>query len=282
MGMVRGSGVAAAIVARGGVARSRSVRAAGCSEHEIRRAVAPGEVVRVRKGWLAVPDADADLVRAARAGVVLTCVTQARRLGLWVAAGRAEAVHVAAPAHSGSVRVAAARVHWAQPVLPRDPAVLADPVENVLALVAACQPRESALVIWESAYNRGLVDRAAMLRLPLSAVARELAATATPWSDSGLETIVITRLAWLGVPIRPQVWIEGHRVDFLIGDRLVLQVDGGHHVGAQRRSDIRHDAALALLGYHVIRVDYVQITERWHEVAEVVQRAIAQGLHRIR
>ena len=59
----------------------------------------------------------------------------------------------------------------------------------------------------------------------------------------------------------------------------MLQVDGGHHVGLQRAEDVAHDAALTLLGYHVIRVTYVQVVERWHEVQDLVQRAVAQGLH---
>lgn len=84
------------------------------------------------------------------------------------------------------------------------------------------------------------------------------------------------------MPLRQQAWIAGHRVDLLIGDRLVLQIDGGHHVGTQREQDIAHDAALMLLGYHVIRVGYGQVIERWHEVQDVIARAIAQGLHRAR
>lgn len=73
--------------------------------------------------------------------------------------------------------------------------------------------------------------------------------------------------------------LHGHRVDFLIGDRLVLQIDGGHHVGAQREADIAHDAVLRLHGYTVIRVGYAQVTERWPEVQDRILRAIAQGLH---
>ncbi len=88
------------------------------------------------------------------------------------------------------------------------------------------------------------------------------------------------RLRFLRLPIRQQVWLAGHPVDFLIGDRLVLQIDGGHHVGSQRRSDIAHDARLTLLGYHVIRIDYVQVMTRWVDVHDVIVRAVAQGLHR--
>lgn len=77
-----------------------------------------------------------------------------------------------------------------------------------------------------------------------------------------------------------QVWIAGHLADFLIGDRLVLQIDGGHHVGAQRSSDTHHDAELMLLGYHVIRVTYAQVIHRWQEVLDLILRAVGQGLHR--
>ena len=101
-----------------------------------------------------------------------------------------------------------------------------------------------------------------------------------PWSDSGLESFVVPRLKWMRLPIRPQVWISGHRVDFLIGDRLVLHIDGGHHVGTQRETDIEHDAQLMLLGYHVIRVGYGQVVDRWHTVQDLIMRAVAQGLHR--
>jgi hypothetical protein len=34
-----------------------------------------------------------------------------------------------------------------------------------------------------------------------------------------------------------------------------------------------------LLGYHVIRVGYVQVIDRWHTVQDVIMRAVALGLH---
>jgi very-short-patch-repair endonuclease len=260
----------------GGVARVATLRRRGVTAHAVRVGVEQGRIVRVRHGWVAAMDADTALVRAASGGVVLACVTQAARLGLWT--WRTDAAHVAAPAHAGRSRLDGAHIHWAAPVTPRHPDSLVDPIENVLALVASCLPREEALAIWESAFNKRLVDREALGRLALPSAARRLLAEATPWSDSGLETFVRVRLAWLRVPITAQVWLFGHRVDFLIGDRLVLQVDGGHHVGRQRDQDIRHDAELMLRGYHVIRVGYVQVTERWHEVQAMVAAAVAQGL----
>lgn len=50
--------------------------------------------------------------------------------------------------------------------------------------------------------------------------------------------------------------------------------------GAQRTEDIRHDAQLKLMGYHVIRVSYHQIVNDWPAVQAVIIRAVAQGLHR--
>ncbi len=264
----------------GGVVRSAALVRDGFRPHLIEKAVAGGRLIRVRRRWVALPDADRMLVWAAGAGVVLSCVTQAARLGLWVLDAGA-GTHVAAKSHAGRIaRAKHTTVHWAQPLIPRHPDALVDPVENVLALVATCQPYETALAVWESALRKGLYAPLELGRLPLSGAGRRLLQAAQPYSDSGLETLLIERLRWLKVRIVPQAWILGHRVDFLIGERLVLQVDGGTHVGRQRTEDIAHDATLMLHGYHVIRVGYEQIVHDWPGVQYAVMRAIAQGLHR--
>lgn len=268
-----------AVRAHGGVVPSATLVRAGTKAHVIEKAVAAGRLKRVRRRWVAVPDADRLLIWAATAGVVLSCMTQARRLGLWTL-DQGIGIHVAAQAHAGHIRRwQDTTVHWAQPLIQRAPGALIDPVENVLALVATRQPYEAALAVWESARRKELYDPRALARLPLASAAQTLLTAAQPYSDSGLETIVVTRLRWLKVSIRPQAWILGHRVDFLIGDRLVLQVDGGTHVGPQRTADIEHDAVQMLHGYHVIRVGYDQIINDWPSVQDAVLRAVAQGLH---
>jgi very-short-patch-repair endonuclease len=271
------------VAERGGVVRAAEARKAGFSKRSLASAIAEGTLTRPRGGWVAVRGADPYLVAAARAGVVVTCVTRAARLDLWIPeeSGPEERPrsHVAAPAHSSRVSAVNAVVHWAVPWIQRVPGTLEDPIENTLQLVASCQPFESALVIWESALRKDLVTREVLLRMPLAGAARTLAEVATPFSDSGLETYVLVRLRWLRLPILPQAWIAGRPVDFLIGDRLVLQIDGGHHVGRQREADIAHDALLLTMGYHVIRVGYAQVIERWHAVQDDLMRAIAQGLH---
>ncbi len=263
----------------GGLARSRTLRLAGHSAHYQLLAVDAGELVRIGRNWLAVPDADPLLIEAVELGVVVTCVTQARRLGLWVLRtdGR---THVGTTSH-GRTRIGAGRhhVHWATPVIPRHPDELVDPIENVLALVADCVPHDEALAIWESALNKGLVTLEVLRGLPLGPRGRALREEAAPWAGSGLESFVQPRLRFLRVPIVPQVWVAGHRVDFLIGDRLVFQIDGATHVGAQRDADITHDAQLMLMGYHVIRVGYHHMVDNWHHVQDQIMRAVAQGRH---
>jgi len=263
--------------ARGGVTRTRTLLRAGVSAHALRRAKESGGIRTVRNGWVALPDADRMKVAAAKRGVIISCITVADRCGLWVP--DASEVHVAAPAHAGRVNAGTSFVHWARPALPRHPDDCEDSLENALVLIASCQPFESALVVWESALNKRLVDLDVLRHLPLPPPAVRVLEHARPFSDSGLETIVPQRLRWMNVPMQQQVWLLGRPVDLLIGDRLVLQIDGGHHVGAQRTSDIEHDAQLKLRGFHVIRVGYDQVMNQWPSVQALIMDAVAQRLH---
>lgn len=262
---------------RGGVARVEALKRAGVTAHALRLATSERRVLSVRRRWVALPDADPLLISAARQGVVLSCITLAERKGLWVL--DASSLHVAAPPKAGHATSAGGVIHWSQPVVPRDPDSCEDTIENALTLVARCQPYESALATWESALRQRLVDPGALERLPLPPHARRLLDDARPFADSGTESIFFTRLGWLRIPIVPQVWIHGHRVDFLLGERLIIQIDGGHHVGVQRTSDIAHDALLKLHGYHVLRIGYDQLMRHWPSVQQTILIAIGQRLH---
>ncbi|MBN9612671.1 MAG: DUF559 domain-containing protein [Actinobacteria bacterium] len=260
-----------------GIARSSTLLDLGVRRSEIERALGSGTAVRPRRGWVALTNTDPELLGAAERGAVLSCITQARRLGLWVLAEPMR--HVAARTRSSRVEPKECVIHWASPVMLRAPWTLEDSLENVLGYVAACQSYEAASAVWESALNKQLITRERLRSLPYRATARRLAFESTPYSDSGLETLVITRLRWLRIRVIPQAWLFGHRVDFLIGERLVLQVDGGDHTGHQRTSDNRHDSLLILNGYAVIRVGYEQVVNDWPAVQHDIMTAIAQGLH---
>lgn len=269
--------VSEALAQFNGVARIEALHRLGVTAYALRRAREAGRIFSVRRGWVALTGADRMLVAAAQRGVVLSCITLAARRDLWVL--DASTLHLAAPPHSGRAHVEHGVLHWGRPLFPRDPDSCEDSLENALVFIARCQPHEAALAVWESALKTKLVDPGVLERMPLPPDARRMLQRATPFADAGTESIFRTRLRWLQLPITPQVWILGHRVDFLIGDRLVVQIDGGHHVGAQRDSDIAHDALLKLHGYHVIRISYHQLMRRWHEVQAMILAAIAQRLH---
>lgn len=148
--------------ASGGVARVKEVEERGLSRFHMRQLLAQGKLVRPHRGWVALPTADSDLVFAATHGVVLTCMTEARRLGLWTT--QKPGLHVAARHRKANHGKLGEVTHWGRPLVARTPSAFVDPIENVLAYVAKCQPRAEAHAVWESALRQGLVVRDSDLR----------------------------------------------------------------------------------------------------------------------
>lgn len=92
-----------------GVAPTAALLDAGITRHQIRKALAAHAIEHVRRGWVALPDADPALRRAAELGVTITCVTRARRLGLWTF--DTAQPHVAGPPHGRILGATSAHVH---------------------------------------------------------------------------------------------------------------------------------------------------------------------------
>ena len=158
-----------------------------------------------------------------------------------------------------------------------------EPTLNVLFQVARCLPTTDALAIWESAVRRGAVDLDVLERVTWrSSAAARIAGLVGDRSDSGPETAFVSLMRRIGIAVRQQVWIDGHPLDGLIGDRLGIQIDGFAHHSApkDRRRDIRADARLALRGYTILRFDAHQVVHDAPHVEQTVQLAMAQGLHR--
>lgn len=263
----------------GGLAHGIDVRQAGFSRRDIEHAQAADLVRRVRRSWLYTRTAHRGQVAAVRAGGRLTCVSAAERAGLWVP--QTSSIHVAVTPGSSRFARSELIVHWSQGPAPTARRSPEEPLLNVLFHVASCLSRTDALGIWESAIHHAEVDAALLNRIQWrSGAARDLAQAASILSDSGLETHAIVRLSAFGVPLRQQVVIDGRPVDILIGERLIVQIDGAHHLEQrQRRRDIRGDARLVLRGYTVLRFDYHQVLFDWAYVERTILAAIAQGLH---
>ncbi len=251
----------------------------------LRQLVRAGEATLIRRVWIALPDAEADLVTAARAGGRVTCTALARRRKWWMPESVGAELHLHVTPGSGSARLGdnwPGVLHWTKPLSPIAGHQLVAPVEDALAHIAVCLPFDTARVLWESAARKEGLSGEALRGIAFrSRAARELAESVTGLSDSGLETLVVTPLRRWGLRVRQQVKLAGRFVDIVVGDRLVLQIDGFefHSSSAQRGSDIAHDAELRLRGYTVLRLSYAQIVHDWESVATTIRRAVAAGLH---
>jgi very-short-patch-repair endonuclease len=273
-------GLAAWLNDRNGIAHSQDALVAGFTAHTIRAATERGAIARIRRTWLATPTATDGLRRAAAVGGRLACLSATLHHGLWtIEDGR---LHLAVRQNASRFDPGNAVVHWnTGPIAPHR-FELVEPVVDALAHLADCRPLDHALATWESAVRTGVVSLAYLERVPFrSRAARRVREACGALSDSGIESIPVIRLARIGITVRQQVYIDGHHVDGVIGERLIYQMDGYsfHKSAAQRRADIAHDRRLTLMGYTVLRYDYAQIMFEWETVEMEIRAAIAAGAH---
>ena len=78
-----------------------------------------------------------------------------------------------------------------------------------------------------------------------------------------------------GLRVRQQVQIGVDRVDVLIGDRLVIELDGREF--HDHDADRMRDARLSVRGYRVLRFSYWQVMNDWRAVEASVMASIARG-----
>ena len=173
-------------------------------------------------------------------------------------------------------------LHWRQHG--RTPRAGIASVVDALADAVQCQPEEYAVVVIDSALNKGLVTmrelEAAFTRLPRR-YARALR-RADARSESGIETLVRMRLRALGIRVSVQVRIARvGRVDLVIGDRFVIECDSREwHTGAERyHADRNRDRKLIGLNYLPMRITYEMVMFDWPETERVILRRIAQRDH---
>jgi very-short-patch-repair endonuclease len=272
--------IASVVASHGGVVHRRVLAEQGIGRAAIAAAVASGRLRCIRRSWIVAPQAPVDRVLAAQLGGRLACVSAARALGFWTLS--VDRPHIWVGPHSEAAARTDARIHRSIAMLPAHTTdVIEAPIE-VLAHVATCLPRDQALAVWESALRKRVVEPRSLVSVQWRSVdARALAAAADVLSDSGLETMGVSSLRALGLPVRQQVRLLGHDVDALIGEMLVVQFDGWayHSSAADRARDNRHDARLRAAGYHVIRVGYAEVVHGWPAIEREILLAVAQGRH---
>jgi very-short-patch-repair endonuclease len=275
----------------GGLAPAFALLRYGWSYSALSRAARAGTVMRVRQGWYALPGIDDLMARAWRVGGLLACCSAARTYGMW--APPDENLHVAVPPrharmrqpHDMRTRLADAsrvrvRLHWR--VCAAFDRFRATPLECVIDL-AHCFRAEWVLGALDSGLRLNLIRRRDMeiLRRALPAHARWIVDAADARSGSFPESVLRGLLVQASSGCRIHEWIADMRVDFLIGDRLVIEVDGrefhGDHLGFE--NDRSRDARLSSLGYRVLRFSYAQVVHRPEEVLTAIRAAIARNDH---
>ncbi|MDF0513899.1 DUF559 domain-containing protein [Agromyces sp. H3Y2-19a] len=285
----------------------RELDAAGIRRDQLSDAVADGAVFRVRQRWYAVPDAPTDVVRAVRVGGAATAASVAKIHGLWEV-GTDEVLHVRV--HRSASRLksptsatgashdpAANATARANPPAPldaarddvcvhyrSDPPIRSgrDPLAVALAEMLHCTPTASVIATVDSALARGEVALAE-IRAVAGPSRRRILDRCSDGSESGTETKVRLLLRARNIAHRTQVSIARvGRVDLLVGDRLVIEVDGSrHHSGREEfENDRRRDFELAMRGYVVLRLSYSMVVDEWEVTSRGILALIARGEHR--
>lgn len=268
----------------GGLAATHELLASGFGRETLRGATRTGEVRRIRKGWYLHPDTPAAVANAARVGGRATCATAVEHAGLWLHVHPAE-VHVAVRRNACQLRdprdyrrrepQAGAIVHWTDH--DRSGSRLVVPLSEAIRQLAECVGGEEAFVAAESALAAGIL-RQADLRRSLAALPSALlvpVSRAAGSSESITEAVFVFRARLFGVRIRQQMQIGADRVDVVLGDRLVVELDG--RAFHEKERDYARDARVGARGYRILRFSYRQVMFEWPTVEAATRAAIARG-----
>jgi very-short-patch-repair endonuclease len=255
---------------------TRRLRDGGLTTRQIARHVAGGRLARLRRGVYAEPGADPVVIAAVRTGGRLTCVSALALTGAWTMPSAD--VHVRVATGVSVTRGPGQRLHWTHERLD-DVRWIDDPL-TALALAVECLDLRAAVVVIDSVVNRRILDAEVVVRLLIATPrGRRLLKLHDGKAESGIETLARLALRSRNLRVRTQVPIAGiGRVDLLIGDRLVLEVDGREwHADFER--DRARDRALAALGYLVIRASYRQVMNDWPLVEAQILKLVRRREH---
>ena len=270
----------------GGVAETRELRARGIRPAQLSPAVACGDVIRVGRGWYAVPDTPDDLMTAVRIGGRLACVSAASYYG-WATPER-HGVHVCVAENAARLRRPPPEsgltdlrddtiVHWGSPVPRSDRArLITSRFETVVQLVGCLDPEHAVAAL--DSFLHSEPELSAELETWLCSLPTHLLVRLSSRSalcESFLETVGRIRLGYAGIVGAHQVEIAGvGRVDLVIDGRIIIEWDGRQHE-ASHEEDCRRDALLTAMGYHVLRFSYRLVMDEWHIVIAAVRAALA-------
>lgn len=273
------------LAAEHGVVNWPALRRAGMTLHRLRRALHCGELRRLRRSWYATPTADPTVAAAVAAGGVCTCVSALRLHGVWIPEGH-RTVHKRIRPSGHNTLTPAQRAGFCRRYgRPLTEYGSLDDVPTALAHALRCLDPEDTVVVLDSIQHLELMHHdeiEVLLRTAPPAVSGLLDLCAP--AEAGTETMARLRLRGLGLTVRSQVRIPGlGRVDLLIGERLILEVDGQeyHHTTEQFHRDRERDLTAYRLGYLPMRMAYRQVVHGWDAAVESVLTVVERGEHLI-
>lgn len=263
------------LATNGGVVSAAQLRAAGWSHSQLKKL--PG-LRPVRRGWYAGPSANPHVLRAVSAGGVLGCVSALRLRRVWVPDSGLH-IRYSERARRSRPGVRSCQPHRLDPPI----AGAVDPLNIAAASAANCLDAEGLIIVLDSMLNQRMIDMAdARSIVAASRFARlNLAERCDRNSESGTETMVRLRLRAKGIHVRTQVAIRGvGRVDFLVGNRLIIEADSREHHLSTYQSDRTRDRIATALGYLVVRLTYQDVVHRWDAVFADISAIVRRRAHR--
>jgi hypothetical protein len=284
--------IAALVHALGGIAQKQQLVRRGASDLDLTRAVKSGAVTRARQGWYSTLAAGDPRYRAVRVGGRLTGISAIAALGGWVLGDHP--LHVAVPRNAARLRSQWDRherlrypesggviVHW-------DLEGHGSGSVHTVSLAAALrdvvldEPFEQAVAALDWAMHTGLFDEIDLHRL-IRDLPADFAGLAD-WVDidceSLPESLARTRMRLRDHAVRSQVDLtSGERLDLLVDECIGLETDGERYHRDRFERDRLKDLAIAIDGYHGIRVSARTVFHAWPLAEAAIEAALAQ--HRV-
>ncbi|MGO3650424.1 DUF559 domain-containing protein [Agrococcus casei] len=269
----------------GGVARRSELLRQGLTVNEIDQARRHGELQRVRWGWYSLPGADPAVIRAVKAGTVLSCVSSLKRHDVWTR--DSQHLHT----RQTEYRQRHKRVRYRNDIkvcmaAERESRPCAGPVDSIrdaLLTMLECRPGWELTAAMDSLLNRNRTTHSELWDLLGHRGGKAVKALSQmdERRESGSETRFQLALESEQISYQMQVRLLGYRVDTLIGRRLIVELDGWSAHGTRKafENDRERDRRLAAAGFHVIRLTHQQTMEQLEAAMVDIRTLIRRREH---
>lgn len=270
-----------------GVVSTIQFAQAGIPANALTRLVKVGTIRRVTRGLYTCPEIPIGQTGRARLlGGAISCITALKEHGFWTPPSRATHLRLPAKRFAAHQRNQVTAKLFASAVTHPTTAEITtsyDGWQDALQCASQCCSRDELVAIIDSARRHQIVATGDII-----AACSGSSALLTAWelsdarSDSGVETLVRLRLRKLKLRFSIQHQIGRWRVDFLIGNCLVVEIDGfAYHSDVEAFArDREKDRYLQERGYTVLRFTYWDVMHHWRSCEEQILGFVRANRHR--